>query len=153
MYSDHHRNATYNNHTNNSYYLFYILQINAFITDIFNFQEDTKNVKTSFLHIPDTTQSEKKQKCEHQTSGGSRISPGGGGRQHTILPNFPENCMKSKEFGRPGGGGGALLAPLNPKLQTLDLRQTEYSYRHIRNYVWGHYTNRCFSPVIKVKYI
>ena len=24
---------------------------------------------------------------------------GGGGGQHTILPNFPENCMKSKEFG------------------------------------------------------
>ena len=21
------------------------------------------------------------------------------GRQHTILPKFPENCMKSKEFG------------------------------------------------------
>ena len=36
-----------------------------------------------------------------------------GGRQDTILPNFPENSMKSKEFGRPrgegvvvGGGGG-----------------------------------------------
>ena len=26
-----------------------------------------------------------------------------GGRQHTILPNFPKNCMKLKEFG-PGGG-------------------------------------------------
>ena len=25
-----------------------------------------------------------------------------GGRQHTILPNFPKNCMKLKEFG-PGG--------------------------------------------------
>ena len=41
---------------------------------------------------------------------GGANSPGG--RQHTILPNFPENCMKSKEFGRPGGGG----APLNPPL-------------------------------------
>ena len=29
---------------------------------------------------------------------------GGGGCQHTILPNFPQNCMKSKEF---GSGGGA----------------------------------------------
>ena len=37
---------------------------------------------------------------------------GGGGRQHTILPNFPENCMKSKEFGRPGGGGAR--APCAP---------------------------------------
>ena len=27
----------------------------------------------------------------------------GGGRQHTILPNFPKNCMKLKEFGSPGG--------------------------------------------------
>ena len=30
---------------------------------------------------------------------------GGGGRQHTILPKFPKNCMKLKEFGPPGGGG------------------------------------------------
>ena len=39
--------------------------------------------------------------CEN--SGGSRISPRRrhqlpGGRQHTILPNFPKNCMKLKEF-------------------------------------------------------
>ena len=26
------------------------------------------------------------------------------GRQHTILPNFPNNCMNLKEFGPPGGG-------------------------------------------------
>ena len=32
---------------------------------------------------------------------GGTNSPGG--RQHTILPNFPENCMNQKEFGRPGG--------------------------------------------------
>ena len=45
-------------------------------------------------------------------SGGSRISPrrgrqlpGGGGRQHMILPYFPKNCMKLKEFVPPGGGG------------------------------------------------
>ena len=43
-----------------------------------------------------------------------RGAPTPRGRQHTILPNFPENCMKSKEFGRPGGGGGA--RPLNPPL-------------------------------------
>ena len=35
--------------------------------------------------------------------GGGANSPGG--RQHTILPKFPKNCMKSKEFGPPGGGG------------------------------------------------
>ena len=33
--------------------------------------------------------------------------PGGGGRQDTILPIFPENCMNSKEFGRPWGGVSA----------------------------------------------
>ena len=39
-----------------------------------------------------------------------------GGRQHTILLIFPENCMKSKEFGCPGGGGRAPCAP--PKSAT-----------------------------------
>ena len=47
------------------------------------------------------------------TSGGSRISPRrerqfSRGCQHTILPNFPKNCMKLKEFWPPGG---ASLAP------------------------------------------
>ena len=30
---------------------------------------------------------------------------GGGSHQQPILPTFPENCMKSKEFGRRKGGG------------------------------------------------
>ena len=34
--------------------------------------------------------------------------PSRGGREPSRggvnTPNFPENCMKSKEFGRPGGG-------------------------------------------------
>ena len=34
----------------------------------------------------------------------------GGGRQHTILPNFPKNCLKLKEF-----GGGA-----RPKIYYID---------------------------------
>ena len=34
--------------------------------------------------------------------GGGANSPGG--RQHTILPKFPKNCMKFKEFGPRGGG-------------------------------------------------
>ena len=38
--------------------------------------------------------------------GGGANSPGG--PQHTILLNFPENCMKLKEF---EPGGGASLAP------------------------------------------
>ena len=40
-------------------------------------------------------------------SGGSRIFPRGGrepSRGGVNTPNFPKNCMKSKEFGRPGGG-------------------------------------------------
>ena len=48
-------------------------------------------------------------------SGGSRISPRmgrqlPGGRQHMILPKFPQSCMKLKEFGPPGGR--ASLRPL-----------------------------------------
>ena len=54
-------------------------------------------------------------------SGGSRISPRRGrqlprgGLQHIIWPNFPKNCMKLKEFGPPGGGGGA-----RPKFYYVD---------------------------------
>ena len=33
--------------------------------------------------------------------GGGANHPGG--RQRTILPKFPKNCMKLKEFGPPGG--------------------------------------------------
>ena len=54
-------------------------------------------------------------------SGGSRISPRRGrqlprgGRQHTIFPYFPKNCMKLKEFGPPGGCA-SLEPPLDPPL-------------------------------------
>ena len=49
------------------------------------------------------------------SGGGSRISPRWGrqlpgGRQYTILPNFPKNCMKLKEF----GPRGRPRAPLDP---------------------------------------
>ena len=37
------------------------------------------------------------------SSGESRISPRLG-RQHTLLPNFPKNCMKLKKFGPQGRG-------------------------------------------------
>ena len=55
------------------------------------------------------------------SSGGSRISPRRGrqlpgGRQHTILPNFPKNCMKLKEFGPPGGA----RAPRTPLRSATD---------------------------------
>ena len=53
--------------------------------------------------------------AEHIASGGSRSFPRGGGanspggRQHMILPNFPKNCMKLKEFGPPGGRASKIL--------------------------------------------
>ena len=53
-------------------------------------------------------------------SGGSRISlrrgtNSPGGCQQTMLPNFPKNCMKLKEFGPPGGHT-SLTSPLGPPL-------------------------------------
>ena len=45
-------------------------------------------------------------------SGGSRISLKCG-CQHTILPNFPQNCKKLKEF---GPLGARPCAPLDPSL-------------------------------------
>ena len=39
--------------------------------------------------------------------GGGANSPGG--RQNTILPKIPKNCMKLKEFGLPGGGASKIL--------------------------------------------
>ena len=47
---------------------------------------------------------------------GLEPSAGGGGRQHMILSNFPENCMKSKEFGCPGGRRASLTIPLSPPM-------------------------------------
>ena len=44
-----------------------------------------------------------------------------GGHQHTILLNFPENCMKSKEFGHRGGGGVPFAPPTHPPLMSLTL--------------------------------
>ena len=55
------------------------------------------------------------------TSGGSRIFPRGGrepSRGGVNTPNFPENCMKSKEFGRPGGGVRPSRPPLDPPIIT-----------------------------------
>ena len=44
------------------------------------------------------------------------MNPPRGGREHTILPNSPKNCMKLKEFGRRGGGRASLTPPLDPPL-------------------------------------
>ena len=45
---------------------------------------------------------------------------GGGRRQHTILPNFPKNCMKLKEFGRGERGWGA--HPSHPLRSAIKMR-------------------------------
>ena len=58
-----------------------------------------------------------------QYSGGSRIFPRGGrepSRGGVNTPNFPENCMKSKEFGRPGGGVRPSRPPLDPPMQYVE---------------------------------
>ena len=39
-------------------------------------------------------------------------TPQGGGHQRTILPNFPKNCVKLKEFGPPGGCMSLAPSPL-----------------------------------------
>ena len=41
------------------------------------------------------------------------VNPPGGA---WITPNFPKNCMKSKEFGRPGGGVRPSRPPLDPPM-------------------------------------
>ena len=46
--------------------------------------------------------------------GGTRPRREGGGQQ-TILPNFPQNCMKLTEFGNPGARA-SLAFPLDPPL-------------------------------------
>ena len=47
-----------------------------------------------------------------------------GGRQHTILPNFPKNCMKLKKFWSIGGRAGCSPHPpphtLDPKLKLVE---------------------------------
>ena len=42
---------------------------------------------------------------------GGGANPFGGGRQHMILPNFPTNCMKLKEFGPQGRPSRSPLDP------------------------------------------
>ena len=53
-------------------------------------------------------------------SRGGGVNPPGGGREPSRggvnTPNFPENCMKSKEFGRPGGGVRPSRPPLDPPM-------------------------------------
>ena len=68
-------------------------------------------------------------------SGGSRIFPRGGrepSRGGVNTPNFPENCMKSKEFGRPGGGVRPSRPPLDPP---MTLSQYMFALRNFQDNV------------------
>ena len=65
----------------------------------------------------------------------------GGGREPSRggvnTPNFPENCMKSKEFGRPGGG----VRPSRPP-------RSANGYSHLSGCFWlfaGTYERLCYS--------
>ena len=60
-----------------------------------------------------------------------------GGRQHTILPNFPKNCMQLKEFGPQGGGARPLRPPLDPPLDGMHAIST---HQVIRLFAGGIYT-------------
>ena len=61
-------------------------------------------------------------------SGGSRISQTGGrqpqrgGRQHTIWPIFPKNCMKMKKIWPRGGGARPCAPPLDPPMYMSDYK-------------------------------
>ena len=67
----------------------------------------------------------KQQRIQDFPKGGAPTPQGG--RQHTILPNFPENCTKSKEFGCPGGGAPP-APPLNPPLLSMKHKIQELAH-------------------------
>ena len=54
-----------------------------------------------------------------------------GGRQHTILPKFPKNCMKLKEFGPPGRGRASPTPPLDPPL----LKSNKSKFNKLKPYL------------------
>ena len=47
---------------------------------------------------------------------------GGGGAPTYDLPNFPQNCLKLKEFGLQGGGGCVPRDPLDPPVKSMPFR-------------------------------
>ena len=58
--------------------------------------------------------------------GGGANCPGG--CQHTILPNFPKNCMKLKEFGPLGGGTCPSHPPLDPTTVQCCVKATNTTF-------------------------
>ena len=82
--------------------------------------------------------------------------PRGGGtqlpgrRKHTILPNFPKNCMKLKEFGPRGGGARPLRTHLDPPLHVMKayVLLRVYSGRFRTYEPKGRHTQRCNANLI-----
>ena len=65
-----------------------------------------------FIPLPSTSSGTSPQwRIQDFPEGGREPSRGG-----VNTPNFPENCMKSKEFGRPGGGVRPSRPPLDPPM-------------------------------------
>ena len=77
-----------------------------------------------------------------QYSGGSRISQTGGrqpqrgGRQHTIWPIFPKNCMKMKKIWPRGGGRASLRPPLDPPMIKLRHNDNQWYSNQSKNYLF-----------------
>ena len=51
---------------------------------------------------------------------GGGANPPGGGRQHTILPDFLKNCMKFRNIWSVGEGGRVGGTPLDPPLHCVN---------------------------------
>ena len=66
-----------------------------------------------------------------------------GGCQHTILPYFPKNCMKLKEFGPPGGVR-VPRAPLDLPLQCSTKHKQRIFEMHCKFYTLE---NKCKSRI------
>ena len=69
--------------------------------------------------------------------GGGTNSPGG--RQHTILPKIPKNCMKLKEFGPPGGGRASKIL-LCRSATAFNVTKNPNIWMHALQYVCNKYT-------------
>ena len=80
-------------------------------------------------------------------SRGGEANPGGG--QHTILPNFPQNCMKLKEFGPGGARPSRPLRSANASLNSLETSTYDFAKisqkLHENERIW---TGRGASPAV-----
>ena len=76
---------------------------------------------------------------------GGGANSGWGRRQHTILPNFPQNCIKLKEFGPPQRGGvprAPLRSVTDYKSITFGGKKSFYSQKKLKFFA---YINVYFS--------